>query len=57
MTWNYEQTTGKLSRNGNYLGTAYSGKDNGHNNTDMETEVNKGPNPRGKRKKSRGQST
>lgn len=52
MTWRYEQSTGRLSRNGKLVTTGYSGDGpehaEGRNNPDMESVKGKGPIPRGR---------
>jgi hypothetical protein len=45
--WNYEQSTGVLSHDGNEVAEGYSGKGEGKNNPDMQAVHNVGPIPRG----------
>jgi len=45
--WTYAQKTGVLQRNGQLVGTGYSGFDNGKNNPDMQAVPDVGPIPRG----------
>lgn len=45
--WNYEQTTGRISHDGNFVGIGYSGNSTGKNNPDMEEVQAVGPIPRG----------
>jgi hypothetical protein len=47
MTWQYEQSTGILSQDGNIVATGYSGHGNGVNNPDDEFIKNVGPIPQG----------
>ena len=52
MTWTFEQKTGKLSHNGDYVATGYAGGNCGHNpegknNPDKQAIHNVGPIPRG----------
>lgn len=50
--WKYDQSTGALSKDGQFFTTAYSGKGRklheGRNNPDMEHVVATGPIPRGR---------
>ncbi len=52
MTWRYEQATGDLFHNGNFMGTGYSGAGRtaleGRNNPHMQSVVARGPVPVGK---------
>ncbi|WP_241645188.1 tlde1 domain-containing protein [Rosenbergiella metrosideri] len=48
MTWIFEQSTGKLSKNGHFIIKGYSGKGPGKFNPDMEKKPNIRPLPRGK---------
>ena len=49
MTWQYSQSTGRLTWNGRQVGTGYSGAgDNGKNNPRMESVEDVGPIPRGR---------
>jgi hypothetical protein len=48
MPWQYNQSTGRLQRNGLNLGTGYSGRGAGRNNPVMENIQNIGPIPRGR---------
>ena len=45
--WNYEQSTGKMTRGGVLLAVGYSGNDGGKNNPVMQDEVDIGPLPCG----------
>lgn len=45
--WVYEQSTGRLSLNGNLAGTGYSGNGAGKNNPQMQSVANVGPIPCG----------
>jgi hypothetical protein len=45
--WTYEQSTGKLSHNGVYICTGYSGLGEGKNNPRMEDDAGHGPIPKG----------
>jgi Protein of unknown function (DUF2778) len=51
MPWTYQQSTGKLTRDGKEIATGYSGKGltsaTGRNNPDMENVAASGPIPRG----------
>ncbi len=47
MTWRYEQSTGRISRDGELLATGYSGTGEGRNNPTMEAVPNVGPIPCG----------
>lgn len=47
MTWVYEQDTGILSHNGQFVAKGYAGKDAGKNNAQMEGTPNIGPLPKG----------
>jgi hypothetical protein len=46
--WVYAQSTGRLSRNGDFEGSGYSGHGQGLNAPDMEAEHGVGPIPRGR---------
>jgi len=46
--WTYQQTTGKLSRDGTPEGSGYSGFQAGKNNPAMQNVANVGPIPQGK---------
>ncbi len=48
MSWQYNQSTGELSRNGIRVATGYSGTGHGRNNPDAENLANVGPVPRGR---------
>ena len=48
MTWIYVQKIGALSRDGNPVGTGYSGNTAGLNNPDMQDKIGIGPIPRGR---------
>ncbi|NTX90668.1 MULTISPECIES: tlde1 domain-containing protein [unclassified Pseudomonas] len=50
MPWIFQQSTGKLMRNGVLVGTGYAGKNEGKNNPHMQTVPNIGPLPRGEYK-------
>lgn len=45
--WTYNQSNGNLSRDGELIGTGYSGFDTGRNDPACEAEPNVGPIPRG----------
>jgi len=45
--WTYAQKTGDLLRNGQRVGTGYSGFDNGKNNPSMQAVADLGPIPQG----------
>ena len=45
--WTYEQATGKLFKDGDYIVTGYAGHEEGLNNPDMEGIRNVGPIPCG----------
>lgn len=45
--WIYEQVTGKLYQDGQYVVTGYSGFESGKNNPAMEDDENVGPIPQG----------
>jgi lipoprotein-anchoring transpeptidase ErfK/SrfK len=47
MVWQYEQSTGNLSQDGNLIATGYSGHGVGLNNADDEFLKNIGPIPQG----------
>ena len=47
MTWNYEQSTGRISHDDAYVDTGYSGAGDGKNNPDMQDVQMVGPIPRG----------
>ena len=47
MAWHYNQSTGRLTRNGAFVGTGYSGKGQGYNNPLLDQVPNVGPIPRG----------
>lgn len=47
MTWTYEQSTGRLSHNGELKGSGYSGSLTNKNNPDREHVRGMGPLPRG----------
>ena len=47
MVWQYEQSTGNLSQNGNIVATGYSGYGIGLNNPDEQYVKNTGPIPQG----------
>lgn len=46
--YTYSQRNGVLTRGSAYLGTGFSGRDEGYNNPDLEAEHDVGPIPRGK---------
>ncbi|PIT61153.1 DUF2778 domain-containing protein [Snodgrassella alvi] len=48
MTWTYEQNSGILSHNGEYIITGYAGFGKGKNEPSMQCVSNVGPLPRGK---------
>jgi len=48
MAWTYQQSTGKLSLNGQMVATGYSGHGLGLNNPNMQAERGIGPIPRGR---------
>ena len=48
MTWQYNQRTGRLQRNGHDVSTGYSGMGIGRNNPVMENARDLGPIPRGR---------
>ncbi|MEW5289707.1 tlde1 domain-containing protein [Erwinia papayae] len=48
MPWIYQQSSGKLSRNGRVVATGYAGKGPGKNNPGMESTPDVGPLPKGK---------
>jgi hypothetical protein len=52
MTWTYDQSTGDLFHNGQFVGTGYSGKgrtrEQGRNNGQLEHQRGIGPIPRGR---------
>ncbi len=48
MTWQYSQSTGVLTHNGNYVATGYAGAGNARNNPSMEGIANSGPIPTGR---------
>lgn len=45
--WTYEQSTGRLSKDGILVGTGYSGFGSGKNNPDAEAVMDVGPIPEG----------
>lgn len=47
MTWEYSQTTGQLTHNGQPVAVGYSGLGAGRNNPGAEQQRNVGPIPRG----------
>lgn len=47
MGWIYEQSTGKLYRDGQLVALGYSGKEEAKNQPDLESVRNRGPIPRG----------
>lgn len=47
MTWTYSQTSGRLTQNGTFEGTGYSGTGPGRNNPEMQDVPNVGPIPAG----------
>ncbi|MDU6411135.1 MAG: DUF2778 domain-containing protein [Yersiniaceae bacterium] len=48
MSWEYSQSTGVLTHNGNFFAKGYSGSGNGINNPALESVPRKGPIPKGK---------
>jgi hypothetical protein len=46
--WTYRQIDGELMHNDEFIGTGYSGRDEGRDNPDMEAVPNVGPIPRGR---------
>lgn len=48
MTWVFQQSTGKLKRDGNFVYQGYAGKGDGKVNPNMESVPNIGPLPKGK---------
>lgn len=48
MSWIFQQSTGRLSRNGKLVATGYAGKDSGKNNPAMQFTPDTGPLPRGR---------
>ncbi|MBP2168297.1 hypothetical protein J2125_001489 [Erwinia toletana] len=48
MTWIFQQSTGRLSRDGKLIATGYAGKDGGKNNPELQATADTGPLPRGK---------
>lgn len=48
MSWQYNQNTGRLTRDGQEAGTGYSGRGPGRNNPMLENVRNVGPIPRGR---------
>lgn len=48
MTWFFQQSTGSLYHDGNYIFKGYAGKDTGKFNPEMQGVSNIGPLPRGK---------
>ena len=48
MPWQYSQSTGQLTRNGQIVGTGYSGLRTGRNNSSMESVRDIGPIPQGR---------
>lgn len=47
MTWRYQQSTGALTQDAEFIGTGYSGTGDGHNNPSMQDVQGVGPIPRG----------
>ena len=47
MAWVYEQSTGKLSHNGQFVASGYAGNGAGKNNPQMEITPETGPLPKG----------
>jgi hypothetical protein len=47
MVWQYQQSTGELSQDGNYIATGYSGNTSGLDNPSEEFIKNIGPIPQG----------
>ena len=47
MAWTYQQSSGKLFRDGTLVGIGYSGRDSGLNNPSAESQVSVGPIPVG----------
>lgn len=47
MPWIYQQSSGRLYRNGTYVGTGYSGHGSGKNNSAMQGVAGIGPIPTG----------
>lgn len=47
MAWRYEQSTGRLTHNGQLVATGYSGHGAGLNAPNMQNAMNLGPIPRG----------
>lgn len=48
MTWKWDQSAGELSRDGEFVGRGYSGKNNGVNNPRLQGVAGIGPIPTGK---------
>jgi hypothetical protein len=48
MAWQYAQSTGSLSANGQVIAIGYSGHDQGKNNPAMQQVPNTGPIPQGR---------
>lgn len=48
MTWQWDQSAGSLTHNGQHVANGYSGKDLGKNNPAMQAATALGPIPRGK---------
>lgn len=48
MPWEYSQSTGQLSRDGQPIGIGYSGRGTGRNNPALERMRNLGPIPQGR---------
>lgn len=46
--WTYDQSSGRLTHNGKFIATGYSGANIGRNNPDLEHKVATGPIPRGR---------
>lgn len=47
MAWEYSQTSGRLSHNGQVVGYGYSGSSSGRNNASLQCVRDVGPIPRG----------
>lgn len=47
MPWTYSQQTGRLYRDGTFIGPGYSGRGTGKDNPGAQTQVGIGPIPRG----------
>jgi hypothetical protein len=50
MSWQFNQLTGRMTRNGQLIDVGYSGKGHGRNNPRFENRKNVGPIPRGRYK-------